>query len=277
MPNGKIASGQGFFIKGLSNGTATFKNTMRIAGNNDQFFRMTSPAVQRSSTSDLEKHRYWLNIKNNQGAFKQTLLGYVEQATLGLDRLFDGEMVDLGNAVTIYTLTESTKLSIQGRPVPFDALDTIPLGLKSTINSEYTISLFDFDGLFTEQNIYLEDKDLNIIHDLKIGDYTFTTNIGTFDDRFVLRYTTTTLGTSAPVFSANDVVIFKNEDANFVIKSGTFIMDAVSVFDVRGRLLLKQENINSSETSFNEGMTNQVLLVQIKTVDGVIVTKKVVR
>ena len=277
VPNGKIASGQGFFIKGLSNGTATFKNTMRIAGNNDQFFRMTSPAVQRSSTSDLEKHRYWLNIKNNQGAFKQTLLGYVEQATLGLDRLFDGEMVDLGNAVTIYTMAESTKLSIQGRPVPFDALDTIPLGLKSTINSEYTISLFDFDGLFTEQNIYLEDKDLNIIHDLKIGDYTFTTNIGTFDDRFVLRYTTTTLGTSAPVFSANDVVIFKNEDANFVIKSGTFIMDAVSVFDVRGRLLLKQENINSSETSFNEGMTNQVLLVQIKTVDGVIVTKKVVR
>ncbi|MDI1316152.1 choice-of-anchor J domain-containing protein [Flavobacterium sp.] len=277
VPNGKIASGQGFFIKGLSNGTATFKNTMRIGGNNDQFFRMTTPALTNTTTSELEKHRYWLNIENTQGAFKQALIGYVEQGTLGLDRLFDGEMVDVGNAITLYTLVDAIKLSIQGRPVPFDVSDTIPLGYKSTINSDYTISLFDFDGLFTDQKIYLEDKDLNIIHDLSVGNYTFTTNSGTFDDRFVLRYTTETLGTSNPVFNANTVVIYKNEEANFVIKSGTFIMDEVTVFDVRGRLLLKQKNINATQTTFNEGMTNQVLLVQIKTVDGVMVTKKVVR
>jgi hypothetical protein len=278
VPNGKIASGQGFFIKGLSNGTATFKNTMRIGGNNDQFFRISNPSlVANARTAELEKHRYWLNIANDQGAFKQLLVGYVEDATLGLDRLFDGEMVDVGNAITLYSMVDATKLSIQGRPVPFAVADTIPLGYKSTISSDYTISLFDFDGLFTDQNIYLEDKELNIIHDLKQSDYTFTTAIGTFDQRFVLRYTNATLGTTPPEFTANSVVIYKNTEGNFVINSGAFSMDAVKVFDIRGRLLLTQNAINASQTSFNEGMTNQVLLVQITTVDGLTVTKKVIR
>lgn len=274
-PNGKIASGQGFFIKGLTNGTATFKNSMRIAGNNDLFFRMQSPEANNSTGP--EKHRYWLDISNTQGAFKQALVGYAEEATMGLDRLFDGEMVDVGNAITFYTLTDNTKLTIQGRALPFDVADTIPLGYKSTIVSTYSISLFDFDGLFAHQNIYLEDKDLNIIHDLKSGPYTFTTNIGTFDSRFVLRYTNTTLGTNNPIFNENAVVIYKNNENKFVINTGSFAMDEVKVFDIRGRLLLDMSDVNSTQATFDAGMTNQVLLVQIITVDGVKVTKKVIR
>lgn len=274
IPTGKIASGQGFFIKGLSSGTATFKNTMRITGNNDLFFKMSSSSV--NDISGPEKHRYWLNIANTQGAFKQALIGYAQGATLELDRLFDGEMVDIGNAITLYTFAATTKLSIQGRPLPFDVSDTVPLGYKSTINSSYTISLFDFDGLFASQNIYLEDKELNIVHDLKTAPYSFTTNAGTFDGRFVLRYTDSTLGVN-PVFNENSVVIYKNPENKFVVNSGVFQMDEVKVFDIRGRLLLNLKAINSTQTKFDIGTTNEVLLVQITTVDGVKVTKKVIR
>lgn len=275
IPTGKIASGQGFFIKGLSSGTATFKNSMRIAGNNDQFFK-----AQSSTSNDIngpEKHRYWLNISNNQGAFKQVLVGYAENATMGLDRLFDGEMVDVGNAITLYTLVDNTKLSIQGRSLPFDVADSIPLGYKSTITSEYSISLYDFDGLFEQQNIYLEDKLLNNIYDLKAGPYTFTTNAGTFDNRFVLRYTNNTLGTTTPVFDENTVVIYKNDFNEFVVTTGAFDMKEIKVFDIRGRLLLHKKNINASQTTFNVGLANEVLLVQITNTDEEIITKKVVR
>ncbi len=274
VPNGKIASGQGFFIKGLSNGTATFNNTMRIASNNDQFFRMSTPVA--TDFTENEKHRYWLNIANTQGAFKQILLGYAAEATLGLDRLFDAEVVDVGNAISLYSLLNTTKLSIQGRPLPFDVADTIPLGYKSTIASEYSVSLYDYDGLFDLQNIYLEDRDLAIIHDLKTGPYTFTTSIGSFDNRFVLRYTNTTLGIN-PVFTEATVVIYKTEANKFVIKTGTSLIDEVQVFDTRGRLLLNLKGINAAETSFDAGTTNQVLLVRIKSVEGAVVTKKVVR
>ena len=278
VPTGKIASGQGFFIKGLSNGTATFKNTMRIAGNNDNFFKMTTPAAYTASnTTEVEKHRYWLNITNTEGAFKQALIGYVDNGTLGLDRLFDGEMVDAGNVISMYTMADATKLSIQGRPLPFDVSDVIPLGYKSTINSAYTISLADFDGLFTTQNIYLEDKDLNITHNLSNGDYTFATNNGTFDNRFILKYTDATLGTPSSEFDENAVVIYKNIENNFVITTGSFVMDTVKVFDIRGRLLLNKKGISASQTTFTIGDVNEVLLVQITTADGITVTKKVVR
>lgn len=278
VPNGKIASGQGFFIKGLSSGTATFRNSMRIAGNNDRFFKMSVPSADIVSTASVfEKHRYWLNITNTEGAFKQALIGYAEGATLGLDRLFDGEMVEAGNVVSLYTLADTIKLSIQGRPLPFDVADVIPLGYRSTINSTYTIALSDFDGLFADQTIYLEDKELNVVQNLKTAPYSFTTAIGTFDTRFILKYTDSTLGSHHPEFTENAVIIYKNTQGNFVITSGTFTMDNVKVFDIRGRLLLDKKEINATQTTFNVGSTNEVLLVQIKNADGITVTKKVIR
>lgn len=276
-PTGKIGSGQGFFIKGLSSGTATFKNTMRVPGDNMLFFKNNTPISNENETvPELEKHRYWLNIYNNEGAFKQALVGYVETATMGLDRLFDGEFVDVGNVITMYTKVDDTKLSIQGRPLPFDVSDTVPLGYNSTIVSDYSISLPDFDGLFLNHGIFLEDRDLNIIHDLKSGPYTFSTAIGNFEERFVLRYSETALGID-PVFNENTVVIYKNNDNRFVVNTGTYVMKGIKVFDVRGRQLLNLKDINSSQTTFDIGMANEVLLVQVTTIDGVKVTKKVIR
>ncbi len=274
LPNGKIGAGQGFFIKGLANGTATFKNSMRIAGNNSQFFRMNNSSS--NTFVEPQKHRYWLNIENTQGAFKQVLVGYADDATIGLDRLFDGEFVDAGNVISLYTFADNTKLSIQGRPLPFDTSDVVPLGYKSNIASQYSISLFDFDGLFESQNIYLEDKELNIIHDLKSGPYQFTTAVGTFDNRFVLRYDNS-LGVNNPVFNENSVVIYRNTDNNFIVNAGSFTIDKVKVFDIRGRLLLDYKNVNATQFKFDVGTVNEVLLVQITTVDGFKVTKKVIR
>jgi len=136
--------------------------------------------------------------------------------------------------------------------------------------------LFDYDGLFMHQDVYLEDTFLNLIHNLKLGPYIFTTNQGTFDNRFVLRYTDTLLGVD-PVFNENAVIIYKNNDNRFVINSGIFVMDEVKVFDIRGRLLTNIQDIDDTQTTFDGGMTNQVLLVQITSKDGVVVTKKVIR
>jgi hypothetical protein len=276
VPLGYVASGQGFFIKGFSSGTATFKNSMRAAGNNSQFYRLSPEANSTTTELNLEKHRYWLDINNTEGAYKQALIGYVETATNGIDRLFDGDMVDIGNAITMYTTVDNTKLSIQGRQLPFDVNETIPLGYKSTINSTYTISIPDFDGLFESQNIYLEDTFLNVIHDLKASPYTFATLSGTFDDRFVLRYTTEALGTDNPVFNQNTVVVYQDNNG-LHINSGTENMVDVTIYDVRGREIASQKQIGNTVTVFTTlPTTQQVLLVKIEGENGGIVTKKVV-
>jgi hypothetical protein len=54
-------------------------------------------------------------------------------------------------------------------------------------------------------------------------------------------------------------------------------MSKVKVFDIRGRFLQEQKDINATQTTINIGLVNEVLLVQISSEDGVVVTKKVVR
>ena len=272
VPTGKIASGQGFFIKGLSNGLATFKNSMRIVGDNNQFFRMSSNNV---STTSTDKNRYWLDISNAQGAFKQVLVGYVEEATLGLDRLYDADMIDIGSEITLYTIADNTKLTIQGRP-SFTVNDIVPLGYKSTVVGSYTIRLAMFEGVFNSQTVYLEDTLLGVIHDLKVSDYTFATQIGTFENRFVLRYTTQSLGNDNPTLTENTIIVYKNNQG-LHINSGIALMNTVTVYDIRGRQIAIKNNIGATETILtNIPSTNQVLLIKIEGLDGEVVTKKIV-
>ncbi|MBY0487894.1 MAG: hypothetical protein K2P85_12005 [Flavobacteriaceae bacterium] len=272
VPNGKIASGQSFFIKGLSNGVATFTNAMRVVGNNNQFFRMAQ--VAPAAVAVAEKHRIWLDVVDASGGYKQTLVGYASGATQGLDRGYDGGFLNTGNSVALYSLLDAaTPLSIQGRALPFSDSDEVPLGFYSSTLQNYTISLYDFDGLFAGQNIYLKDKVLDVVHDLKQAPYLFRSAAGTFNERFVLVYRAAVLGTAASSFIADAILVYK-PDTSIVIDSGSITMASLKVYDVRGRLLLTQDAIAASHTSFDAGTTHQVLFIEITTSDGVKVTKK---
>ena len=274
VPNGKIAAGQSFFIKGLSNGNATFLNSMRIIGNNDQFFKMASTPVSTENT--IEKHRIWLDVINDQGGFKQTLIGYATDATLGFDRGYDGLFINIGNPVSLYSLIDaSTTVSIQGRPLPFDDSDEVPLGFYANATGIFTINLSDYDGLFTNQDIFLKDKTLNLYYNLKTAPYTFTSNSGTFNDRFVLVYKQSFLSNNQSEFNSNAIVLYKPNE-NLHIISGTIQMKEVKVFDSRGRLLLDKKNIDAVSTEVYLGTTNQVLLIEITTDDGSKIIKKYV-
>lgn len=268
IPNGNIAAGEGFFIHALANGTATFKNSMRLLSANNQFFRIS----QNATPAETGKHRLWLEVTNDQGAYKQALVGYASGATYDADRGFDGLFVDGGNVVGLYSLIGTTQYSIQGRPTPFDANDQVPLGFKATISGTFNIALAQFDGLFEDQDVYLEDRTTGIIHNLKESDYVFTSAIGTFESRFVLRYALNPL--SNPQFNASNLVIYKED--NWIVNSGTTEMQSVRVFDIRGRLLFEALSVNDNEARFNVGDANEVLLVQVTSVDGLTLTKKVI-
>jgi hypothetical protein len=78
-----------------------------------------------------------------------------------------------------------------------------------------------------------------------------------------------------PTFTADNVVVYKNNE-DFVVNSGVATMSEITVYDIRGRVLQTKKGINATETRLNAGTTNQVLLLQIKTTEGLIVTKKVI-
>ena len=270
-PNGKIASGQSFFIKGLATANATFLNTMRVSGSNNQFFKTNA-----TTTLIKKNSRIWLDISNSQGAYKQTLVGYSQQATLGIDRGYDSEFYSFGSGVSLYSLSGTATLAIQGRPLPFNRQDEVPLGYNAGVSGTLTINLSNFDGLFVNQDIYLKDILLNTITDLKNSAYTFQSNAGTFNDRFVLVYSRKKEREDKLLendFNASSIVLYK-PDTDLRVDAGTTIMKEIKIYDIRGSLLLEKNNINATTTAVTIEGTKQVLIIEITTKDGIVVSKK---
>ena len=282
-PSGFIASGQAFFVKAAgtmadgATANATFNNSMRVTNNtnpttgtNSDFFKTRNKT--KTSTAE-EKHRIWLNLTNNSGAFSQTLIGYVTDATQGLDRGFDGESFG-GNDVTFYSIIPEANLTIQGRALPFDPSDTVALGYNAAKKGNYSIRIDHLDGLFDNQDIYLEDKELNIIHDLKQKPYAFNTKIGDFDNRFVLRYSDKTLGVDENSINNNDVKITYVKNSSILIVNNNIAdvpVQKVTLFNILGQSISTWEIENQDQQNIQipiKSLSSGIYVAKVKTSNG---------
>lgn len=266
-PNGFIQVGQGFLVKALSS-ELVFNSGMKISNEfTNQFFRF-------SNSSQLEKHRLWLNLTNDNGVFSRILVGYAEEASNENDR-FDGRYID-DSEVALTSLINNEEYTIQAKALPFTVEDTIPLGLKVVASGEYTISLNKMDGLFEEgQLVYLEDTFEETIHNLTASNYIFTTEPGDFKNRFVLRFSNEALGIEEPL-NVNDVAVFVRDNSIY-INTGNIEMHSLNVYDVQGRKLFTRDQVNTSEFTINTlKKNNQVLILKIKDQNNNLISKKIV-
>lgn len=294
--NGKIASGQGFMVNMLhSAGTLfstgpdtyadnlTFNNSLRLGTNdavynNSAFFRSaTAETNSTDSETVIEKSRIWLDIINTtDGQVDTTLLGYATSATLGRDNTFDCFFAPRGK-VSLYSLIDQQPYIIQGRPLPFDINDQVPMGINIVSNGSHTIAIKKTDGIFVDDvTVYLQDLALNVIHDLKQSPYTFTANKGIINNRFVIRYTNNTLGNTDLETLSNSVTVTGN-NGQVTVTSLRENIKEVMVYDVLGRALLEAKSINNLNFSRgNVTQSNQALIVKVTLENGATVTKKIV-
>ena len=269
IPTGNIASGQGFFVKALTDTPIKFTNSMRVAtAGNSQFFKTDKTTGVRD--------RLWLNFKNAKGAFKQVLIGYFDEATNSFDNNYDATTLNGNPYVDFYSVNETKKLTIQGRALPFENSDLIPLGYRSTIDGEFTIAIDHTEGILDGQTIYLEDKKTGVIHNLNTSDYNFIAETGTFTDRFVLRYTNKTLGTGDFENIQDGILVsVKNKVIN-VLSSKENIKE-VTIFDITGKLLYSKNKVSNTELQIqNLPSGNQVLVVKITLENDASVTRKII-
>lgn len=272
-PNGKIAAGQAFFVLGVNpgGGNAVFKNEMRLKGQNNLFFKNTTDKT--TPVSSLEKHRIWLNLSNTKGMFKQILIGYVTGATNGKDVLFDGVALDGNEWLDFYSLNEEVKNTIQGRALPFNTSDRVALGYRAKQEGNFTISLDDFDGLFTHQNIYLEDLQEAKIHNLKFGNYYFSSSKGSFNNRFVLRYE----NKNVPPEEITSEVKVVCQNNQIQISSSKELLSKVSLYSLEGRLLYKEDNLETRTQTIDSALwKSKIMIVKVTLATGEEVSRKVV-
>ncbi|RCU57829.1 GEVED domain-containing protein [Oceanihabitans sediminis] len=261
--SGNIAAGQAFFVlmdhNASSPSMVTFNNSMRYNNSmptnlfpydNSQFFRTSQIDPVLTNRNALEKHRIWLDLIAPNNRANSILVGYIENATDGIDKLYDG--IELSETSTrFYSIIEDEKMAIQGKALPFEDSDTVPLGVVIPQAGNYTIAINTMDGLFenTFQDIFLEDTYTGIIHDLRVSPYSLNIDAGTYNDRFILRYTNETLSIENHNL-ASGLEIYTPNNNSIEIKSKSTIQ-RVSVYDLLGRTLENHNNINSTNFSIN--------------------------
>ena len=278
LGSGNIAAGQGFFVLMNHTSAATtenvvFNNSMRRNDyRNDLFFRTTDSAA---GDENEEKHRIWLNLISPSSTSSTTLLGYVTGATNSIDRMYDAPALGVKTNFELYSIENVDKLNIQGRALPFNNEDRIPLGITISQNGIHTIGISTVDGLFesADQAIFLEDNLLGITHDLRSAPYSFTATIGTNENRFVLKFNNETLGSED--FNSDSVTVFTNDFIN--INAANQTIKSVKVFDLLGKVIGNFNNVDATTfTSKNIAKTQTALLVEVTLENGNTKTYKVI-
>jgi hypothetical protein len=264
VPNGTIQVGQGFIVKPTST-SLSFTNAMRTANNSNQILK----------TKTVEKHRIWLNLTNGTTPVNQMAVGYMTEATIGIDDGIDGRYIN-DSQTALNSVISNEEFIIQGRSLPFDGADVVPLAFKTTTAGDFTIAIDHVDGLFSgSQDIFLRDNTTGTETDLKAGAYTFTAAAGVDNARFSLKYQRT-LGVNSQIFDENSVVVYKNK-GGIQISTGKIVIDNVKVFDIQGRLIAEQKNVKATSATIKDlKVAQQVLIVKITSVDNQTVSRKVV-
>lgn len=269
--NAKIAAGQSFMVEleqPNTNAQIVFNNPMRRSSEHTYFYRQ----AEYSPDQTRAKNRLWIHLTDSNLAYKQALVGYVDGATNAYDRLFDARLSDQSSDFNLYSLLDAQPYTIQGRSLPFAQSDVVPLGYQVNAAGTYTIGLSQFDGLFTEQAVYLFDRQLNTVTDLKTTAYSFSTAAGQFDHRFEIRYEYSTLADKEWRTAAIAVVA---DQKQVQIQAPTAI-ETVYIYDMAGRLI-HQGNAQSA-MHYQIALTdsaNAIVLVRIQLQNGTIHRQKI--
>ncbi|MDB9961405.1 T9SS sorting signal type C domain-containing protein [Oceanihabitans sp.] len=269
--NGFIAGGQGFMVLMNDGPTASdnvlFNNALRnkLYANN-QFYR--------TSSSTIDKSRIWLNLSNEDDLADRTLIAYLEEATDLKDRLYDAVTTVDPNAHSIYTFIDDDKMTIQAFALPFSVDDLIPLGINIPSPGNYAISIHAVEGLFSSEQVFIEDLLLNSISNISEEPYTFFAETNEINDRFILRFNVATLSTDDVEFDSNTIIISGTNQMH--IESKKEMIKEVVVYDILGRKLLSDTEIYNQNYAINAiEKSNSVLLIKITLSNNHVVYRKV--
>ena len=267
-PTGFIASGQGFGFKALSAGTVTYENDQRVIGNNTDY-----------KSFDASRVRVWLNVKNaTYGLGSQMLVAFMDGADNDFDPLMDAKR--LATPVSLFSVASTgEQLTIQSRKA-FDIEDQVVLGFRTQVeeNQLYTISLdnMELGALTTDVQVYLEDTVTGTITNLSERNYSFSSEEGLDEDRFLMFFQEKVLDTDDNQLGTLSVV--PNPTSGILsVNSPQAAIEAVEVRDIRGRLITTKafNAVNNAELDLSS-LETAIYFVKIFTAEGTII-KRVIK
>ncbi|RYZ18405.1 MAG: T9SS type A sorting domain-containing protein, partial [Chitinophagaceae bacterium] len=142
----------------------------------------------------------------------------------------------------------------------------------------YKVAIDRVSGVFEDANesvnIFLKDKSLNVVHDLRQSPYSFTADVaGNFTDRFELVYQSNALGTN----DSDATQTFAFISNNMLQVQSLNALKNIEVYDITGKQV-NSYKLNTGETRFSADFTNAdgFYMAKITLIDGTVVTRKMV-
>ncbi len=227
--NGYIAPNQAFFVQAIQSGTVTFQNSQKVDNQ--------SHLLKKGDRYNPKMIRIKLALYNDT-LYNETLIGFSALTSDGFDQGYDGYKRQ-GNAnIAFYSLMDGKPMGIQALSDCFD-YKQIPLGYKLKQPGRLKIALktYNTDERF---KILLYDQYTGNTHDLILSPYKFTTNSGTFNNRFILIVEKHQISTGIHSSVQNAELTVNYYDKSIHIDNPTSINfgnTQITIRDIQGRIV----------------------------------------
>jgi hypothetical protein len=181
----QVASSQGFQVHNSNVGTPqtfTFTNAERVrtSVSNPAFFQMPNQSALN------------LIVESNAGRRDRTRVYFNSDATANFDQLYDADkLISTQGAPTVYTWMATAPERRMGINTLTDinTTSTVPMAFLAGTDGTFTITAEGINTFDPTSYIILEDVQAGVMHNLRNGNYTFTSTTNDARNRFVLHFT----------------------------------------------------------------------------------------
>jgi len=218
----------------------------------------------------LADHEVRLTL--NDGKSQDEVVVYEhELSSNGLEET-DTDKMMVDHSHQLYLLEGSRQLTLDGL-ADATAKQKVDMGIQITSAGSYTINATE---LGIEEDVVLEDKFTHAFQDLKLNNtYSFTSNAGTYNNRFVLHFTlnpqtetaieTETVGVTETEEEIDGVSVYTTTGQQvkvWVTNTAEFQNATVKVYDAIGNLV-ERKNMTSNELSLDLDIASGIYVVEV--------------
>lgn len=268
---GQLGSMQGFFVKMTDAGSAyvTFSESQRLAGSNSDagFFRKsttTYPTIKLSLKSANSE---------NDTRYAETIVGFREDATEGVDRLYDAATFGSQFDFKIYSFIHGEKYAIQGMPYSLDT--EVELGLDLSEGGDFVLQVKELTNANSGVAFLLTDHLTGEAYALSQGSEVPVEAVAGWSQyRFSLAIVSSTPLYSEPLAFGADKLQFRYVGGYLVasLQDAQLPISGYSIYNLNGQLMAQEEEVNELEMQVALP-AGRIYIVYIATADKVYVRR----
>ncbi len=236
---------QGFFVKANASGASVNFTGPGVKIHTTQARFKKSLDSQEEINSDVIYPKVKLELTGNTTA-DETIVWFNENATTGYDEKYDGFKLfsTAASDGQLYSILNGKQYVINGISLPSSSL-TVPLGINIPQSGSYSLDKKVLEEL-DNYNVYLVDKTNGdyTVDIKKVDSYKFSSDAGTYTDRFVLKFESILTAVETPSFINKKFNIYGTKDFINILPSDDFGKESiVRIYDLTGRIV-KQTDIS---------------------------------